>query len=127
MAAKIERVNADNITIFYNNNWYAILFTGLVNVESARAHYGLTPSYDLFKELNMITPFCPILENGKAADYVVWPAPPAMTDEIEQEMRVKLFQRRIKNLVSEIFPDLKALIDRNPAEFTTLLSESLIP
>lgn len=131
MPRKYEEVTEDYITIHYNNNWYAILFTGLVEIEVAQERYGLHPSKELFIPLGMLTPYAPPIEkNGIIIGYsnqVRYPLPPAMTDEIKQEMRVLLMKKRIKDLPGEIFPDLKDLIDRNSSDFTTLLTDSLLP
>lgn len=128
MPRKYEEVTEDYITIHYNNNWYAILFTGLVEIEVAQERYGLHPSKELFIPLGMLTPYADIdPKTGMQVGVMQYPLPPAMTDEIKQEMRVLLMKKRIKDLPGEIFPDLKDLIDRNSSEFTTLLTNSLLP
>lgn len=124
---KIERVNANNITLHYNNNWYCILLTNLVNVEAAQVRYGLHPSTSLFIPLGMLTPFAPEIAPGVFADEVVYPPAPAMTEEIEQEMRVRLMKNRIANMASDVFNDLRHQFDTYPNEYANLLTESLLP
>lgn len=126
---KIERVNADNITLFYDNSWYCILFTNLVNVQAARDRYGLFPSTDLFIPLGMLTPFAPEIPGkpGCFSDEVVYPQPPAMTEDIEQEMRVRLMKQRIQATPQTIFLDLKLQFDVHPTDYADLLTESLLP
>lgn len=130
---KIERVNADDITLPYNNNWYCILFTNLVDVQAARDRYGLTPSTDLFIPLGMLTPYAPKIgvnpRTGEDvySDEVVYPKPPAMTEEIEQEMRVRLMKQRIQDMNTEIFNDLRKQFDLLPSDYAALLTESLLP
>lgn len=124
---KKEQVYEDSIVLFYNNNWYDISYTGLVAIEAAQNRYGLQPSTSLFIPLGMITPYAPKLENGHTADYVVYPDPPAITDAIAEEMRVKLFLQRVKKMNSTIFTDLRLLIEENSTEFTDLLTDSLMP
>jgi len=126
-ATKVERVNSDDITIYYQYNWYAILFTGLVQIEAAQLHYGLTPNQSLFIPLGMLHPYAPKLKDGRTADYTIYPPPPEMTDEVQLEMRVRLMRNRIKLMDGTIFPDLKTLMDNNASQFTTLLAESLLP
>jgi len=130
---KTQRVYADSIVIHYNNNWYDILFTGLVAIEAARLRYGLVPSVALFIPLGMLTPFCPPLNKRgtptetATSSQVIYPDPPPMTAEIEDEMRVRLFRNRIQGMNSNIFSDLTLLMNENSAEFTTLLTNSLMP
>lgn len=127
MPEKIQRVNEDDVTLHYNNNWYAILYTDLVAIEEAQNRYGLIPSEELFAPLGMTTPYSPQLENGQYSDEVVYPPNPTMTDELALEMRVRLFKRRIQSINTEIFDDLRALFNQYPSQFNTLLQDSLIP
>lgn len=130
---KIERVNADDITLHYAGNWYCILFTSLVDVQAARERYGLHPEASLFIPLGMLTPYAPyigphpITGEPMYADEVVYPDPPAFTEEIELDMRVRMMKNRIMDMHSEIFDDLRKQFDLFPADYAALLTESLMP
>lgn len=124
---RIQRVNANDITLPYNNAWYCILFTSLVNVQAARDRYGLIPSVALFIPLEMLTPYCPEISPGVFSDEVVYPDPPAMTEDIELEMRVRLMKQRIQGMNDTIFDDLRAQFDLHAGDYADLLTESLMP
>lgn len=131
---KIERVNADDITLHYAGNWYCILFASLVNVQAARERYGLHPEVSLFIPLGMLTPYCPALDRRHPitgemmySEQVVYPDPPPFTEEVELDMRIRMMKNRIMDMHSEIFDDLRKQFDLFPADYAALLTESLMP
>lgn len=115
---KIERVNSDDITIFIHPNWYRLEFTGLVAIEEFRARYGIVASAQKAVDDNVVL----LPEQPR----VIMP-PIVLTDDQTEEIYVRELRRRWALFGGDVIRDLKALIAREPAAFSDLLTSSILP
>lgn len=124
---KIERVNAANIVIKYNNVWYALPLSDLVAIDAVQKQYGLYPTQGDFIRLNLLTPVTLTDSQGKLTDEVIYPEVPTLDATTTETARIAMLRDRFSKLFTEVFDNLKAVIDLNPTEFTTILADNILP